>query len=280
MVMLHALRALGFRNLVVCHLDHGLRGAASTGDRAYVRRLASRLGFECVTERVEVAGIAGERRLSLETAGREARREFFEKVARQRRCPRIFLAHHGDDLAETFLFNLLRGTGPAGLAAMRPRTEMGRLVLLRPMLALSRSEIDAYAKRHRLNFREDGSNTDPRHTRNRLRHEVIPMLEDVFGRDVRRSLRRTAEILRAEEDWIAKLPELQAEGELGVKRVKALPLALQRRLLKVWLECGGIRNVGFEEVERVRSLLDGKIAKVNLPGARHARRRAGKLFLE
>ena len=279
-VLLHALASLGFRNLVVCHLDHGLRGEESKKDRAFVKRLAFRLGFECETEVIDLAAHASKRSLSLETAGREARLAFFVKVARLRRCPRVFLAHHRDDLAETFLFNLLRGAGPTGLAAMRPRTELGELILLRPMLALSRSDIDRYAKQNRLRFREDASNADPRHTRNRLRNEVIPLLEEVLGRDVRRALARTAEILRSEEEWIAALPALQPDARLTVKGVAGLPLALQRRLLKVWLERGGIRDVGFDEIERVRSLLDGGPAKVNLPGARHARRRAGVLFLE
>jgi tRNA(Ile)-lysidine synthase len=279
-VLLHALASLGFRNLVVCHLDHGLRGEESKRDRAFVKRLAVRLGFECETEAMDLEAHALKRSLSLETAGREARLAFFAKVARLRRCPRVFLAHHRDDLAETFLFNLLRGAGPTGLATMRPRTELGELILLRPMLALSRSDIDRYAKQHRLRFREDASNADPRHTRNRLRNEVIPLLEEVLGRDVRRALARTAEILRSEEEWISDLPALRSDERLTVKVVAGLPLALQRRLLKAWLERGGIRDVGFDEIERVRSLLDGGTAKVNLPGARHARRRAGVLFLE
>lgn len=284
-VMLHGLNTLGFRNLVVCHLDHGMRGSASDGDREFVERLAQRLGLECETETVCLETVASESGVSLETAGRIERHAFFASVARRRRCPRVFLGHHGDDQVETFLFNLFRGSGPAGLAGMRPHTELEGLILLRPLLGVSRAEIQEYAERRRIKYREDASNTDPRHTRNRIRHEVIPLLESVFGRDVRRSLRRTAEILRAEEDWIAELPVLRPAAlrpdlRLPVEHVSGLPLGLRRRLLKAWLERGGIRDVGFDEVERVRSLLDGETAKVNLPGARYARRRSGMLFLE
>jgi tRNA(Ile)-lysidine synthase len=279
-VLLHVLAEHGHR-LIVCHLDHALR-RESRKEAEFVRELAARLDCECVVRRENVATLAQQTKSSIETAAREARLAFFSRVARTRGVRRLFLAHHADDQVETLLFNLLRGSGATGLGAMRSHTTRGELQIVRPLLGIWREEIDRYIAEHELEFREDASNADPRHTRNRLRHEVVPLLNKVFGREVRRALWRSAEILREEDAVLAASPELVAaqDRELPLAVVKPLPLALQRRLLLSWLRARGIANVGFEEVESVRGLLAGAGAKVNLPGDHHARRRAGRLFVE
>ena len=126
--LLHALVAGGRRRkLTLLHLNHTLRGSASTADAAFVKRLASRLGLPLMTARADVAALAREQKLSIETAARQARYSFFAKAARQTRCHTLILAHHADDQAETFLFNLLRGGG-SGLGARPSR----RLIQLCP----------------------------------------------------------------------------------------------------------------------------------------------------
>lgn len=278
--LLHLLVARGHR-LIVCHLDHEMR-RESRAEARFVGKLAGRLGCECVVRRENVKARATRMKCSIETAAREARYAFFAKVAKKRGVRRLFLAHHADDQVETFLFNLLRGSGAAGLAAMRPSSMRGDLEIVRPLLGVWREEIDGYVAEHGLEFCEDASNADPRHTRNRVRHEIIPLLTSAFGREVRAALLRSAEILREEDAFLGALPELALANspELSVSEIRTLPLAIQRRMLLTWLRARGIAEVGFEEVERVRSLLAGRVAKVNLPGARHARRRAGKLFVE
>ena len=277
------LHALAGRKVIVCHLDHALR-AESAEDAAFVVRLAKRWKLEAVVAREDVAARAKRRRQSLETAAREARYAFFARVARERGCPRVLLAHHADDQVETFLFNLLRGSGAAGLAGMSAHStrRVGgiELHIHRPLLGVWREEIDAYIAAHALEFREDASNTDPRHTRNRLRHEALPALERAFGREVRRAMWRSAEILRAEDALLDSLVPVSTAAELDVPALRALPIPIQRRALQAWLRAQGVADVGFEEIERVRSLLDGPRAKVNLPGGLHARRRAKKLFIE
>ncbi len=282
--LLHLLRGAGFEKLVVCHLDHGLR-EESVEEAKFVRALAKKLGLKAVVARVDVAALAKRKRMSPETAARAARYEFFAGVARRQKCPRLFLAHHADDQVETFLFNLFRGSAAAGLAAMRPlttRTVGGvTLEIARPLLGTWREEIDAYIAAHDLKFCEDPSNADPRHTRNRLRHEIIPGIERAWGRDVRRAVWRAAEILRAEDDFLASLPALRELPEtLDAAALRDQPVALQRRILYAWVKARGVGDVGFDEVETVRSLLTARRAKVNLPGGWHARRRAKRLFLE
>ena len=160
-----------------------------------------------------------------------------------------------------------------------------KLRVLRPLLGVWRAEIDEYVQTQGLAWREDATNADPAHaTRNALRAEAIPLLSRLMGRDVRPALWRAADILSAEEAWLAGL--LAADGpppeRLSVKTLAALPVARQRRVLRAWLRAWRVADAGYEEVERVRSLLDVTMgpAKVNLPGDRHARRRAGALFIE
>jgi tRNA(Ile)-lysidine synthase len=193
----------------------------------------------------------------------------------------IFLAHHADDQVETFLFNLFRGAGSAGLGSMRVETRHGSLRVVRPMLGVWRSEINAYADAHRLKFREDATNTDKAHQRNRMRHEIIPMLEKKFGREIRKSVWRSAEILSAENDWLESLTEPPTR-ELPVPELRKMPVARQRRLILSWLKKMGVPDAGYREVELVRSLAAGNTtpAKINLPGGLHARRHAKKIFLE
>ncbi|MCX6967238.1 MAG: tRNA lysidine(34) synthetase TilS [Verrucomicrobia bacterium] len=285
--LLHALLDAGFQRLIVCHLNHGLRGRAAAADARFVVAWAKRLGLECVSEKADVAQLATETGQSIETAARTARYAFFARVARSHRCRTLFLAHHADDQVETLLLNLFRGSGRAGLGGMSPDSERVvegvRLRLLRPMLGVWREEIDAYIKEHALAFREDASNRALDFTRNRIRHEVLPILEQVFGRDVRGAVWRAAVLLRAEEEWLATLAGEPAGKELELPLLRTMPVAQQRRFILAWLRKSGVPNAGFAPVETVRSLLaisPRTPAKVNLPGNWHARRRAGRLFLE
>lgn len=283
--LLHQLVELGYASLILCHLNHRLRGRASQADAKFVNDIAIQLGCDLVVRTVDVRALAAKKKMSIETAGRDARYQFFAAVARRHRCHTIFVGHHADDLVETFFLNLLRGAGPAGLRAMRQTTtrRIGRtdLQIVRPMLGTWREQIDKYTRRHRLEFREDASNAELDAMRNRVRHRAIPYLEKLFGRRIRQNLWRTAMIAAEEENfWEILLP--QTGGELMVKPLRATGPALQRRVLHRWLRSAQVPEVGFDLVERVRSLIEttARIAKTNLPHDRHVRRRAGKLFLE
>ncbi len=283
-VLLHWLLARGYRRLIVCHLEHGLRARAGRADADFVERLAQKYGLRFERGATDVRTLALARKQSIENTARRERLAFFTKIARGRRCRILFLAHHADDQVETFLMNLFRGAGGRGLGAMREVSSLGSLQIVRPLLGIWRAEIDAYVAKHRLKFREDASNADLGARRNRVRHTIVPDLEKQFGRNLRENLWRAASLL-AEEDALLEtlLPnESKTDETLTVKELLALPLALQRRVLLRWLRVRGVGEIGFESVEGVRSLLatNGRIAKVNLPGDRHARRRAGKIFIQ
>jgi tRNA(Ile)-lysidine synthase len=291
-VLLHYLLDLGYRKLTVCHLNHQLRGRSSQADSRFVEKLvatwnkkiAAHVDFEPGS--ADVRALAKRNKISIETAARQARYSFFAGVAKLRRCHTIFLAHHADDLVETFLINLFRGAGATGLAAMREvsarRIEDVDLTIVRPLLSVWRDEIDSYVRERRLKFREDASNKNLAPLRNRIRRRIIPYLEKTLGRSIRQNIWRTAVIAAEEENWIeSQLPDADS-ADLSVRELRALPVALQRRTILKWLRAENTSEIGFEVIERVRSLLDPatRIAKVNLAQDRHVRRRAGKLFLE
>ena len=282
--LLHALVRQGFEKLTVLHLNHGLRGAAADGDAKFVERLARRMKLPIISARLDVGALAQSEKLSIETAARQARYAFFASAARQTRCHTVVLAHQADDQAETFLFNLLRG-GASGLGGMRPRTvrkiEGVETEILRPWLGVWRSEIEAYVKREKIEYREDASNASPEHTRNRLRARVLPMLAEEFGRDVRTSLWRAAEVLAAQQEYMKEAITLKGET-LPMTALREQPEALQRQTIHAWLKRHEIPQVSFALVEQIRAMIPSgaRVAKVNLPGGSYARRRTGVLFIE
>jgi len=284
--LLHWLVNLGYDRLIVCHLNHQLRGQSGDADARFVQKLAAKyqVGFELGA--ANVLALARKKKMSLETAAREARYSFFSKAAKRRRCHKIFLAHHADDLVETFLLNLIRGAGLTGLGGMRDVSSRQihgvDLTILRPLLSIWRSDIDKYVRECHLRFREDATNKNLAPTRNRIRNRIIPYLEKILDRNIRRNLWRTATIAAEEENWLDKeVPDL-TNVDLSVPKLRALPVALQRRAILKWLRVQNISGVGFEVIERVRLLLDPNVrtAKVNLPQDRHARRRAKTIFIE
>jgi len=284
--LLHWLKERGYKKLIVCHLNHQLRGRSSDANARFVEKLAAQYDVDLEMRSTNVRALAAKQKISIETAAREARYKFFAQVAKQRRTQTIFLGHHADDLVETFLINLFRGSGATGLGAIREvskrRVEDVDLTIVRPFLGVWRSEINDYVRKHRLKFREDASNKHLAPLRNRIRRRIIPYLEKTLDRNIRQSIRRAAVIAAEEESWIEdQLPDT-TDSELAVEQLRDLPVALQRREILKWLRARQITNVGFDVVEDVRSLLDhdARVAKVNLPQDRHVRRQAGKIFVE
>jgi tRNA(Ile)-lysidine synthase len=312
--LLHWLISLGYKKLIVCHLNHQLRGRSSDADARFVQELVATSNEKIVGQAFRLPGqkkgkhsarpttkmspidfergaanvraLAKKKKMSIETAAREARYSFFAKAAKRHRCHTIFLAHHADDLVETFLLNLIRGAGLTGLAGMREVSSRHfdgvDLTIVRPLLSVWRTDIDKYIRGYHLKFREDATNKSLAATRNRIRSCIIPYLEKILGRNIRQNIWRTAMIAAEEEKWIDKEAPDFTNAHLSVPGLHALPVALQRRAVMKWLRTQNISEVGFDVIERVRSLADREapIAKVNLPRDRHARRRAGRIFLE
>lgn len=290
-VLLHWLVEQGERPLIVCHLNHGLRGRESGQDAVFVRRLARRYGVPCEVGKRDVRAWAQKHRCSLETAARQVRHEFFGELADQLQVRDVYLAHHAEDQAETVLANAARGTGLAGLAGMKPRQELRNgLVLLRPLLNWRRAEIEAYLAKHRLRFREDSTNASTAHRRNRLRHEVLPRLGKALDRDVTPALVRLAGQAARDDacleelasTWLKEHPVIEEDGRLRITApFKALHPALRSRVLRQWLQRRAVRDLDHALIEAAQAMIEsGGPAKINLPGSRHLRRKAGYLFVD
>ena len=284
--LLVAMVRAGFSRLVACHLDHAVR-SESARDARWVKRLAARLGCEFDGARTDVPALAEEKRISLETAGREARHRFFADCGRRWRCAHLVLAHHGDDQAETVLWNLLRGGhGARGMAERQTLAMDGRrMQVVRPLLGVRRLELRAFLRGEGIGWREDETNARPVAVRNRLRHEVLPKLEEIAGRDVTIGLGRAAAAdaeLREIEAWAIGASGAWIEsGGLDVRRLRELPPGLQQACVRELLRLEAVPDVSREVVARVLDLLQPTGAAVTtLPGGRRARRRQGRLWVE
>ena len=289
LVLLHLMAAAGAapddHPLHAAHLDHALR-PESAGEAARVASMAEAYGVPCTVERVDVASLAQGSGLTVEEAGRRARYDFFGRLAAELGARAVTLAHNADDQVETILHHFIRGTGPAGLRGMAPVTRLTRdaegqepLFVLRPLLEVPRQAIEDYAAAQGLEPVQDPSNEELIYTRNRLRHELIPLLEK-YNPAIREQLRQNAAILAAEDSYVADRAaaawtRIRQEEDAGWLRLdleawRGLPLALQRRTLRHALRHlrGSLADTGFRTVEQARQVAaEGTVgAQAALPG--------------
>jgi tRNA(Ile)-lysidine synthase len=191
---LHGLRDDLKLSLHVAHLDHQLRGKAARDDADWVGCLCKSLAISCIIGRADIAGIAQQSGRGFEETARDERYRFLEETARAHDCRVISLAHTADDQAETILHHILRGTGLTGLSGIpRERALDSGIRLVRPLLGVERSVVLDYLAQIGQDFREDESNRDEAYTRNRLRHELLPLLAGQYNPHIRSSLRRLGE---------------------------------------------------------------------------------------
>ncbi|MBT8043729.1 MAG: tRNA lysidine(34) synthetase TilS [Verrucomicrobiae bacterium] len=286
MALLHLLLDAGYKKLVLCHLNHGLRGRASGQDAALVRRLAKKYELSNAIEKVDVALRMRQTGKSMELAARHARHEFFCACSNKYRCNRVLLAHHADDQVETILFNLLRGSG--GLRGMLFSTEhvvSGKSVeFLRPLLNVTRKQIDAYLSEKKIRYRDDASNEEAISTRNRLRHEAIPLLTEIMSRDITPSILKAYAISTTHKLTIDEMLESSQlrdpQGRLFLPKIKKLPPSLQSAAIHHYLKECDIGDISHALLTRCVSLVsDTSTAKVNLPGGKFFRRKEKRLFV-
>jgi tRNA(Ile)-lysidine synthase len=238
--------------LVALHFDHRLRGAESRGDARFCRRVCAGLGVQLVTGRWERAPSAAS-----EAVARAARFDFFQRELQARKAKVLWLGQQQDDIAETMLMRIARGSGTAGLAAPRPLQEQAKgRVHVRPLLALKKIEITAALQSVGADWREDSSNAGDDYFRNRLRQTVLPAWNKASGRDAfagaALARERLAEDDAALEHWLAELKLPRADGTLDLSKLKGKPRALFRRALHRWLGTqkglGELSRQGFENL--------------------------------
>ena len=258
--------------LSLVHLHHGIRGAEADADAQFVAELTKQYDLPLHLEHADTPAHQRTRKLSLETAARNLRYAFFRRLLESSTCDKIATAHTLDDQAETVLLRILRGTGTRGLAAIPPlRNAAPDLAarIVRPLLSTRRSDIEAYLRHLNQPWRHDASNADPRHLRNRVRHQLLPLLESDFNPAIREALVNLAEIARAEEEhWSTQLAahaklltRTPDQSAFSRPEFLALPLAIRRRLL-VELADDLDLPVSFDDVESILHL-------AQTPGSEH-----------
>jgi len=285
--------------LSVAHVNHKLRGEESDLDERFVAKLAQQHGLELHACDAPMDGrhISGSPS-GIEAAARELRYGFFRQLAREGRVSKIATAHTLDDQAETVLLRIFRGTGIRGLSGVHPRIvfeEKGRAFgeLVRPLLGFRRAALQEFLRERGQSWREDSSNRDVAFLRNRVRHRLLPMICEEFGKAAIEHMAELAEIARAEEEhWKCGHPEVNVQGEragetglaasLPIRSLRSFPLAARRRLMRGWLEANvPDLSISFRQIEEALELAGESSGKrFELPGGRMVRRGREELVLE
>lgn len=261
--------------LTAVHVNHGLRGAASDGDEAFVRQLCQQWGLPLMVYRATPPEHPGE------DWARQARYGFFRQAIEQTGAQAIALAHHRDDQAETLLLHLLRGSGLTGLTGMAEDGHVLGVRVIRPLLHLSRQELRQVLREADLPWREDDSNQDETYLRNAVRHQLLPLMEQLApGAAVR--LAATAEVLMQDEITLHAAAKTFLQKHTGpylpVEELATLPLGMRRRVLRMWWDAAmpheqTQRGLDRPQTEALAALVEAPAgSQCNLPGDRHAYR--------
>jgi len=275
--LLHLLCGLAEKRKIevfAAHFEHGLRGEESLRDCRFVQELCAKLNVQCIVVHGDVTAYAEEKRLGIEEAARELRYAFLEKTADELNCDKIATAHNSDDNAETLLFNLNRGSGLAGLRGIPP--VRGRII--RPLLGVSRAEIEQYLADNGLSHVEDSSNASDDYSRNFIRHHVMPAMRNL-NPAFSEAVCRTSELLRDDEACLASLAENFIEenfdGEsIPADRLLSQPRAIATRVLRRLCP----EKCSMAHIDALLKLCEGEgLGFVDVPALR-VRRERGRLY--
>ena len=280
--LLLALARRGKPGLFAVHVNHGLRGETADRDERFCRDLCGRLGIPLRVPRLMLPKDSGE------DEARSARYAAFQVECDAEKCDAVALAHHRDDQAETFLLRLLRGSGTRGLGGLRAETRLGDLRVFRPLLTFTHQELCDWLKSQGQPWVEDETNGEPLYLRNRVRHELLPLMERLAPGAAER-ITQTALLLQQDEDaltngWADDLVNRNS-GDLWLRLscLEKTPDAVTARVLRIWWEispanCAPERALSLEQTDALTALLHAETGKrCNLPSDWRAER--GERFL-
>jgi len=256
--------------LKVLHFNHRIRGAEADADEHFVKAMSAEHGLEFISARADTRAHGAQKKLSLEASARALRYRFFAEHIASGAVNKVATAHTLDDQAETLLLRLVRGTGLRGLRGVHDQTAEG---IIRPMLHLRRLDVEHYLKSIGQTWREDTTNADTHHTRNRIRHELLPALARDFNPQIAETLARTAEVLTVDEQYLHAetqrlLPLLAMPGKpvrgggraateegvaIDAQKLQVQPLALRRRIIRLVAEDLGV-HLEQQQVEDALAL--------------------------
>ncbi|MBN2831406.1 MAG: tRNA lysidine(34) synthetase TilS [Candidatus Omnitrophica bacterium] len=244
-------------SLHIAHLDHGLR-KESEKDAKFVKMLAEELNIPVAFKRVNVKRIAG--KLSVEEAARNLRLEFLLQVAKRVKAQKIALAHNFDDQAETVIMRILRGTGLYGLSAILPKRKMGRVFIIRPLLNIKRSEIEAFLKSKGIKFCIDKTNNDECYLRNKIRHRLLPLLEKDYNKNIREAFFALAKSAGSDYDYLKGVVARTLKGshtKLQLKSLAGLHPSIMRLKLREAISFlqRDTRRITFKHIQELEDLI-------------------------
>ncbi len=188
--------------IAAAHLNHLLRGQDSFDDEEYVINVCSRMGIKCFVKRVDINEYSKQQKLSSEMAGRNARYDFFDEILNKEGFDKVATAHNANDQAETILFRLMRGTGLEGLGGIKVSRDDK---IIRPILCLSRKEVEEYVELKQLNPRIDKTNFEKIYNRNKIRLDILPYMKENFNEDIIQTLNRMSLLLQKDNDFLENL---------------------------------------------------------------------------
>lgn len=277
--------------VVVAHLNHQLRGDASEADVAWVTRLAEKLRSDVVVRRLDVMARVTARGESIEEAARSLRYAALIEIAQETNCVAVATGHTSDDQVETVLHHLFRGTGIAGLKGMpRQRTLADGIRLVRPMLDISRPDVERWLAEIQQSTCEDASNADSVFTRNRIRSDLLPWLERELNPQVRKAITQLANQAGEVSHWLRTYAESVLARSLSEQSPESLRIDLNQLqseprcvvrevLLLAWQQNGWpLQAMGFTEWQRLADVVEFGGA-ITLPGTVDVRRRGQLLVL-
>ncbi len=277
-------------SIAAAHLNHSLREAADK-DEEFVKLLCRAYGVKVYTKKEDVGHLANETGKTLEEAGRVARYRFFHEVADQKGCACIATAHNQNDNAETVLLNLLRGAGTDGLCGIPYVRGDG---IIRPILNVSRAEIEEYCAANDLNFRIDESNADSTFTRNRVRHELLPFLQEKFNPNIIEGLTNLTENISEDAEFLNSYAQRLFERlqspmpkrtpvMLDIESLRLVQRSIQTRLVRLAARRANEQcaELGKKHIDAVLDLLEKQTgARADLPDGLRAEVRYGWLVFE
>jgi tRNA(Ile)-lysidine synthase len=268
--------------VLVVHINHGIRGKDAEGDEQYVKVLCKKLNLEFLKFRVNVPQIAMQEGLSEEEAGRKIRYRTFFQVCKDKQCNKIAIAHNKNDIAETVLFHLFRGTGIRGLSGIQPvirhKPAPGEITVIRPLLCLEREEIEDYLRERSISYQTDATNLTDAYSRNKIRNHILSYAVKEINSNAVPHIAQTALQLREIESYIndqikrryEALTEISEERIIGitVNQLQKEDIVIQKGIVRKILEelTGNLKNLEAKHVEQVLSLLPKQVGKqIDLP---------------
>lgn len=220
--LLHILNTLKSElqiTLYAAHINHCLRGKDSDDDELYVKKFCGNINVEFRSRKVDINQMAETKKISSETAGREARYEFFSDLKNEFKAQKIAIAHNSNDQAETILMRIMRGTGMEGLIGIRPVRDD---IFVRPLIDCARENIEKYCLNNNLNPRIDKTNLEPIYARNKIRLQLIPYIEKNFNEDIVEALNRLSNIIKVDNDYLDKIAKEKYKKYCDINKEKVI----------------------------------------------------------